>query len=59
VADLEPLWIAHVNDFLTDGETLTVADLTNRKTDEANHNARSLEEILAQFRTARLRLWID
>jgi len=56
LADLEPLWIARVNDFLTDGETLLVADLTNRKTDEANHNARNLEEILAQFRTARLRL---
>ena len=56
LADLEPLWMARVNDFLTNVYTLTVADLTNRKTDEANHNARNLEEILAQFRTARLRL---
>jgi uncharacterized damage-inducible protein DinB len=56
LADLEPLWMARVNDFLTDVDTLTVADLTNRKTNEANHNGRKLEEILAQFRTARLRL---
>jgi uncharacterized damage-inducible protein DinB len=56
LADLEPLWMARVNDFLTDVDTLTVADLTNRKTDEANHNGRKLEEILAQFRTARVRL---
>jgi DinB superfamily len=48
--------MARVNDFLTEVDTLTVADLTNRKTDEANHNGRKLEEILAQFRTSRLRL---
>jgi uncharacterized damage-inducible protein DinB len=56
LADLEPLWMARVNDFLTDVKTLTFADLTNRKTDEASHNGRKLEEILAQFRTERLRL---
>jgi len=54
--DLESLWMARVGDFLADGETLTVADLSNRKTDEANHNARELTEILAEFRKARLRL---
>ena len=46
--DLEPLWMARVEDFLTDGDTLTVADLTNRKTDEANHNSRTLREIAMQ-----------
>jgi uncharacterized damage-inducible protein DinB len=56
LADLEPLWMARVNDFLTDVNSLTVADLTNRKTDEANHNGRKLEEIMAEFRAARLRL---
>ncbi len=54
--DLEPLWLARVDDFLKDEETLTVADLRNRKTDEANHNARSLNQILAEFRNERLRL---
>jgi uncharacterized damage-inducible protein DinB len=54
--DLEPLWIARVDDFAKGGETLSVADLRNRKTHEANHNAKKLTEILAQFRTARLRL---
>jgi uncharacterized damage-inducible protein DinB len=56
LADLEPLWMARVNDFLADVATLTMADLTNRKTDEANHNGRKLEEILAEFRSARIRL---
>jgi uncharacterized damage-inducible protein DinB len=54
--DLEPLWLARVNDFLSDGDTLTVADLTNRKTHEANHNAQQLERILSEFRAARLHL---
>ena len=56
--DLEPLWMARVDDFLTDGDTLTVADLSNRKTDEANHNSRQLTEILTEFRAARLD-WVD
>ena len=54
--DLEPLWMARVDDFLADRDTLTVADPGNRKTHEANHNAQELKEILTGFRTARLRL---
>lgn len=54
--DLESLWLARVDDFLTDTDTLTAADLSNRKTYEANHNARPLPEILREFRGARRRL---
>jgi hypothetical protein len=54
--DLEPLWMARVNDFLTGRDTLALADLGNLKTHEANHNARELADILAGFRTARLHL---
>jgi uncharacterized damage-inducible protein DinB len=54
--DLEPLWMARVDDFLTGGSELTVADLSNRKTHEANHNACPVEKILAEFRSARLLL---
>ena len=57
LADLESLWMARVDDFLKDGgETLTVADLTNRRTTEAAHNNRDVHDILAEFRSARLRL---
>ena len=61
LADLEPLWMARVNDYLrddylTEASQLTVADLTNRKTFEAQHNLRPIEEILAEFRSARSRL---
>lgn len=54
--DLESLWLARVDDFLTDTDTLTAADLSNRKTYEANHNTRPLPEILREFRGARRRL---
>jgi len=54
--DLEPLWAARVDDFLGDGDTLTAADLRNRKTDEANHNARDVKDVAAAFREARSRL---
>ena len=54
--DLEPLWLARVDDFIAGSGQLSVADLSNRKTDEANHNARELEEILMAFRNARSQL---
>jgi len=48
--------MARVDDYLAGGSELTVADLKNRKTHEANHNARPIEEILKEFREARLQL---
>jgi uncharacterized damage-inducible protein DinB len=51
--DLEPLWLARLEDYLAGSSQLTEADLSNRKTDEANHNARPPDEILTGFRTAR------
>jgi len=54
--DLESLWMARVDDFLADRDTLTVADLSNLRTHEANHNARELKHILSEFRAERLRL---
>jgi uncharacterized damage-inducible protein DinB len=54
--DLEPLWLARVEDYVIGSGQLTVTDLQNRKTDEANHNARPLPEILTAFRAARGKL---
>src|SRR5271163_1935701 len=54
--DLEPLWLARVGDYVAASSQLTVTDLTNRSTDEANHNARPLEHILSRFREARASL---
>src|SRR5580704_13575919 len=33
LVDLEPLWLARVEDFAKSGDTLTVTDLSNRGTD--------------------------
>src|SRR5215471_21479163 len=56
LADLESLWMVRVGDFFGNRETLTIADLTNQKTNNANHNARRLITILADFRAARFHL---
>jgi uncharacterized damage-inducible protein DinB len=56
LADVEPLWMARVEDYARECSQLTVADLTNRKTFDAHHNMRALEEILLDFRKARLEL---
>ncbi|HEX8707041.1 MAG TPA: DinB family protein [Pyrinomonadaceae bacterium] len=54
--DLEPLGIIRLDDYEAGRETLHAADLENRKTHEANHNAGSIENILAAFRAERMEL---
>jgi uncharacterized damage-inducible protein DinB len=54
--DLEPLWLSRVNDYVKGSDQLSEADLTNRKTHEANHNERGLEQILSDFRKTREKL---
>jgi uncharacterized damage-inducible protein DinB len=54
--DLETLWRARVEDYLGETSQLSVADLSNRQTFDANHNRRSIDEIMAEFRSARSRL---
>ncbi len=54
--DLETLWLARLEDYVAARGELTPADLTNRKTDEANYNVRPLEPLLAEFRAARAEL---
>ena len=52
--NLEPLWMARVEDYLGGRNELSVADLSNRGTFEAKYNGRALEHILADFRRARM-----
>jgi uncharacterized damage-inducible protein DinB len=54
--DLEPLWLARVEDYVRASVELTPTDLANRRTHEAGHNGRAIEELLAGFRIARARL---
>ena len=51
--DLEELWNGRLDDFDDQIDTLRPADMTNQKTDEANHNENSLKTILADFRATR------
>jgi uncharacterized damage-inducible protein DinB len=54
--DMEPLWLTRVEDYVNGNTQLTVADLTNRKTNEAGHNNQPLDRILSGFRAERQRL---
>lgn len=51
--DLESLWLGRLDDFVEGLTTLRAADLQNRQTHEANHNANSLATILDSFRAKR------
>jgi uncharacterized damage-inducible protein DinB len=51
--DLEPLWQGRLEDIMNGEIELRPTDLANRKTDEANHNAKSIEELLSVFRQIR------
>lgn len=53
LTDLEPLWRGRLEDIVNGEKELRAADLLNRKTDEANHNSKSLEKLLNDFRQTR------
>jgi len=54
LTDLEPLWQGRLQDFLHAEKELRPTDLANRKTDEANHNSKPLDELLKEFRQVRM-----
>ena len=56
LVDLEPLWLARVEDYVLGSEQLTPTDLNNLKTHQAHYNAHHRQKILADFRAARERL---
>ncbi|MGC3947216.1 MAG: DinB family protein [Chryseolinea sp.] len=49
LADLEPLWQGRLEDILTGAQEMRATDLTNRQTDEANHNEQSPRDLLDNF----------
>ena len=51
--DLEPLWMGRLEDILNAEINLRPTDLTNQKTSEANHNSRSIKNLLQDFRSIR------
>lgn len=51
--DIEPLWLARIDDYVAGRKALTPADLGNRAMADANYHAVPLDRILADFRAAR------
>ena len=54
--DMEELWYGRIEDFLARKETLRAADMTNAKTYGADHNKKTIAELLQQFSSARNKL---
>lgn len=52
--DLEELHNGRIDDYLAHTLALRSADLTNKKTEEANHNSALIRNILHRFREGRL-----
>ncbi|MDP8239184.1 MAG: DinB family protein [Candidatus Hatepunaea meridiana] len=52
----ETLFTGRLDDFEAGIETLRPADMTNRRTYEANHNQGSIEAVLREFNSARNKL---
>jgi len=55
LSDLEPLWMVRIEDLVDKREILTEADLSNQKTHQANHNQRSIKELIDEFRGLRMK----
>jgi uncharacterized damage-inducible protein DinB len=51
--DLEELWWKRLNDFQQNKKVLTAADMTNAKTDSADHNNKKISELLQLFTAER------
>jgi uncharacterized damage-inducible protein DinB len=56
LVDLEALWLRRAQQYVAGESELAPADLSNRTTTDANHNARNVEYLLSRFRAARSEL---
>lgn len=56
LGDLEPLWSSRLDDLIKNIPELTVADLSNRRTHQADHNAIALTVLCDNLRSQRLQL---
>lgn len=56
LTDLEPLWSGRLEDILNKKEEMRPADLTNKKTHQADHNNRDANELVEEFYNVRTTL---
>jgi uncharacterized damage-inducible protein DinB len=54
--DLEELWWKRLEDFRENKSVLAAADLSNEKTTKAQHNEKTLEQLLAMFTIERQKM---
>lgn len=54
LSDLEPLWQGRLEDILNGAPELRPTDLANTKTTEANHNAKTVSQLLEMFYALRM-----
>jgi hypothetical protein len=53
IIDLEKVHEGRIDDFISGAENLRAADMTNKKTNEANHNSKDIKQLLQLLRTTR------
>ena len=53
LCELEPIWTQRAQQLINGDTELIAADLSNRSTDEAHYNDRTIAEIVGKFRTLR------
>lgn len=56
LGDLEPLWATRFEELLSGKEELVAADMSNRRTYDAQHNDVEVQTLLERFRNARTAL---
>lgn len=56
LGDLEPLWLQRVRQIRAGEADLKEADLTNKKTEDAEHDARRVKDLVADFTQQRKKL---
>jgi hypothetical protein len=57
--DLEELHHGRIDDFKARKETLRAADMSNKKTNEADHNSKDIVELVAKFKMLRTDFIVD
>ena len=56
LSDLEPLWDGRLDDFMAGLDTLRAADMSNAATTAANHNEKTLAQLIDEFARRRYQL---
>jgi len=53
IADVEELWETRLNQFIRGEEILVPADMSNKKTNDRDHNNKTIDEILSRLKSVR------